>query len=98
MDAAQSVPIPAASGELAGENGPGQYAGIAAHANGGACVLRIFDSKTGAVGTLIDVIELTASGVGSFASYTLNPPVFFTSGIWVQLVSGIMPEGSVRLG
>ncbi len=98
MEAAQSAPIPDVSGELAGENGPGQYAGIAAHANGGPCVLRIFDSKTAAAGTLIDVIELTAAGVGSFVSYTLNPPVFVTTGMWVQLVSGTMPEGSIRLG
>jgi hypothetical protein len=93
----QSIPVVA--GALPGVGMPGgQYAGLCLHAVGAAaCVVRIWDG-TSASGTLLDVVELTGSGVGSFASYVLDGEGgHVTTGIFVELVSGTLPEGSIRI-
>jgi len=86
--------VPFATGLVAGAQSA--YAGISLHALSGAPKVRIWDSATAASGTLIETIELTASGIGSFTSYTLNPPVRVANGIFVELVIGTV-EGSIRL-
>ncbi len=93
----RSLPFPNASGQLTGVGAPGgQYAGLCLHSAGTACVVRLWDN-TAASGTLLDVLELTASGVGSFASYVLDDKGGeITKGIYVEIVSG-SPEGAIRI-
>ena len=100
MESMRALPMPGASGSLTGIGAPGaRYAGVALHAKSAAsCIVRFWDNASAASGTIIDVIELTASGVGSFTSYALDGGgVFIANGIYVELVSGTMPEGSIRV-
>ena len=74
-------------------SGPGIYRGIVARETaGGTAVLQVRDG-IGNTGTLLDLVSLAANG---YASGT-NQEVRFTTGLWVEVVSGSI-EGSVRLG
>jgi len=91
---ADLTPVAFATGLIAGAQSA--YAGVALHALT-ACKVRLWDNATTAAGTLLDSIELTAAGQGSFASFVLDPPVRVVNGIFVELVTGTV-EGSIRLG
>jgi hypothetical protein len=88
------TPAPVVAGQLV--TGPGGYAGVALHVTGAAAAkVRLWDG-TSAAGTIIDSIELAASGVDSWASFVLNGAVRFATGLFVEIVSGGV-EGSIRL-
>lgn len=85
---------PVAAGQLV--LGVGEYGGVGLHVTGAAAAaVRLWDG-TAASGTLLETIELAASGVDSWASFVLAPPVRFAVGLFVEIVSGAV-EGSIRI-
>ena len=88
------VNLPAASGVVL--TGPGIYRGFSVRETAGAAaVLQLRDAITGSTGRLLEEISLAAveSARESYAN-----GVEVVTGIYVNLVSGTMPTGSVRVG
>ena len=93
----RAVKLPASTGALGSVAAPGgTFGGFTVHATGAAAAIVRFWDNTSAAGTLLAVVELTSSGVGSWALIVIDP-VFVTTGIWVEYVTGTV-EGSVYVG
>jgi hypothetical protein len=64
----------------------------------GAGRVRLWSGVAAGVGTILD--ELTAGAAGSYTSPSGDNPIKsgeqYISGIYVELVSGAMPEGCIR--
>lgn len=90
-----SVPI-ASNATVGGSNNGSLYRGFSLRevSGTGAAVIRIRDGS--ATGTILDTVSLVANE--SSSDHYGTSPLWANGKIYVQLVSGTLPEGSIRIG